>query len=86
MQAFLKCHRYFGKQLRLKHALPYFVVDFNGPKYDFITYELFKSSFVSGDIFIPNCESLHFVSDNDPLAISLKNHLNYEKPLVIKHN
>ena len=40
---------------------------------------------MSSDIFIPNCESLHFVSDKDPVAIVLKNFRNYEKPLVLNH-
>ena len=70
----------------MKHRLPYFAIDFNGPKWDFITYEFLKSSFISGDIFIPNCESLHFNSDKDPMAHSLKNYLNYEKPTVISHD
>ena len=86
MQATFKSHMYFAKQLRLRHRLPFFCVDFNGPKWDFITYELFKSSFVSGDVFIPNCESLHFISEKDPMATSLKNFLNYEKPLIIHHD
>ena len=65
--------------------MPYFVVDFNGPKYDHITYEFLNSSFVSSDLFIPNCESLHFVSDKDSMAYYLVNFLNYENPVVIEH-
>ena len=86
MQALMKTARHFNKSLRLRHPLPYFVVDFNGPKWDFITYDFLKSSFISGDIFIPNCESLHFISDKDPMAHSLRNFLNYEKPTVISHS
>ena len=65
--------------------MPYFVIDFNGPFYKHITYEFLKSSFISSDIFVPNCESLHFVSDKDPLNFYLQNYLNYEKPTVISH-
>jgi len=63
--------------------MPFFVVDFNGPKWDYITYDFLRSTFVSGDIFIPGCDSLHFASDKDPLALSLRNYLNYERPTVI---
>ena len=82
----MKLSRFFKKHLRLTHPLPYFMIDFNGPKWDFITYDFVKSSFVSGDIFIPNCESLHFISEKDPFTHNLKNYLNYEKPTVISHN
>ena len=85
MQAMFKSHMYFAKKLRLKHRLPFFCIDFNGPKWDFITYELFNSSFVNSEYFIPNCESIHFISDKDPMANSLKNHLNYERPIIVSH-
>lgn len=86
MQAFFKTTRYFKKHLRIRHPMPYFAIDFNGPKWDHITYEFLKSSFISGDMFIPNCESLHFVSDKDPMAYYLRNFLNYEKPVIINHD
>ena len=66
--------------------MPFFAIDFNGPKYDWLTYDFLGSSFVNGDVFVANCESLHFTSDKDPMALHLRNFLNYERPTVIKHN
>ena len=86
MHTLFKCHQYFAKQLKLRHRMPFFAIDFNGPKWDVLTYDFFKSQFVSGDIFIPNCESLHFVSDKDSMASHLKSYLYYEKPLVLHHD
>lgn len=43
MQMLFKCNQYFSKDLNLRHPLPYFVVDFNGPKWDAITYEFLRS-------------------------------------------
>ena len=82
----MKMTQYFKKSLRLRHPLPYFIIDFNGPKWDFITYDFLKSSFISGEMFIPNCESIHFVSDKDPMANTLRNYLHFEKPTVINHD
>lgn len=66
--------------------MPYFAIDFNGPKWDWITYDFLRSSFVSGDIFVAGCESLHFTSEKDPMAIYLRNYLNFERPTVITHS
>lgn len=65
--------------------MPFFAVDFNGPFWKIISYEFLKSSFVSADIFIPNCDSLHFISDKDSMRYYLTNYLNYERPTVISH-
>ena len=71
--------------MRMKHPMPYFVIDFNGPKWDYITYDFVGSSFLNGEVFIPGVESLHFTSDKDPMVLALRNFLNYERPTVIHH-
>ena len=81
-----KMSMYFAKRLHLKHRMPYFVIDFNGPKWDIITYESIDSKFVSGEVFIPNVDSIHFVSDKDTMAAQLKNFRNFEHPTVINHD
>ena len=65
INSLMKTCRYFNKQLNMRHRMPFFVIDFNGPKFDWLTYHFLQRKFVSGDIFVPNCESLHFKSDKD---------------------
>ena len=38
IQAVYRTHQYFSKDFPLKHRLPFFVVDFSGPRYDHLTY------------------------------------------------
>jgi len=64
--------------------LPSFVIDFAAAKWDFITFEFLQSKFVSGDVFIPNVESIHYKSDKDPLYSKLFCQLNFENPIVIE--
>ena len=66
--------------------MPYFLVDFSGPSWPFITYEYFRSSFVSGQRFSPSVESIHFISEKDEMYPALKNYRNFEKPEVIHHD
>ena len=64
--------------------MPSFVIDFAAAKWDFITFELLQSKFVSGDVFIPNVESIHYKSDKDPLYSKLFCQHNFENPIVIE--
>ena len=84
IDAIFKTRQYFAKIMPLKHRLPYFVVDFSGPRYDFINYEL-CGKFVSNEIFVPGVESIHFADKRDDLYSHMKNYLNYEKPIVLTH-
>ena len=86
MQAFLKMHRYFKKDMWMRHKLPFFVIDMNTPKWSTMTYEFVRSSFISGDTFLSNLESLHFTSDSDQFRMSVDNWVNYEAPVFISHD
>ena len=70
----------------MRHKMPYFVIDFNGPAWDHITYEFLGSHFVSGEHFIPQMESLHFISDKDEFAKALKPWREFEAPIIVKHD
>ena len=84
-QAVLKILQYFKKHVKLRHVPPSFVIDFNGPNFDHITYEFVNKSFIAHDFFIPDTESIHFVSDSDMFSWALNNHRSYERPIVINH-
>ena len=77
--------QYFKKHVKLRHAPPSFVIGFNCPSFDHITTEFVNRSFITGDFFIPDTESIHFVSDSDEFAGQLKNFRSYERPIVINH-
>ena len=86
LQTFFKNMRYFKKHMWMRYPMPYFYVDLNVPNTsNFGTYEYLNSSFVSGDIFVPCIDSLHFVSDNDIFKHELKCYLRFEKPVIIHH-
>ena len=51
----------------LRHPLPKFVIDFAGPDWPWLTFESIDGAFMSGDRFIPNVRSLHFISEKDPM-------------------
>ena len=88
----LKSRRYFKNELILRHSMPYFIIDFNGPHGDIgnlHTFPYLRSAFMSGSRFTPCIESIHFISDKDPFHIQgnhLLNYRNYEAPIVIKHD
>jgi len=68
----------------MKHPLPTFVIDFAGPEWPWITFNSYDGKFISGERFTPNVESIHFVSEKDPLYPYLKNNKNFENGLVIE--
>ena len=78
--------QYFPKQLKLKHKLPYFVVDFNGGYSDLITYVSQGMNFMAGNVFIPGVESLHFISEGDSFSYHRRNSRKYEKPITVEHD
>ena len=84
-QAVLKILQYFKKHVKLRHAPPSFVIDFNCPSFDHITYEFVNRSFIAHNFFIPDTESIHFISDSDIFAGELNNDRSYERPIVINH-
>lgn len=63
--------------------MPYFVIDFSAAKWDFITFSMLNQ-FVSGDVFVPNVESLHYRSQTDEFYPRLHCYLNFENPIVIE--
>ena len=70
IQATYKAQQYFGKKLfSLKHRLPYFYIDFSGPKLRHLNHSYKnrrgREFFVSSEIFVPGVESLHFRSQRD---------------------
>ena len=85
IQAVLQAKRHFPKRISLRHRLPFFCIDFNGLLPQWLTYELFDARFINSEVFIPNCASLHFVSENDPMSPVGKNFRNYEKPIIVHH-
>ena len=70
----------------MKHRLPFFVIDFSGPKYDHLTYDFVDQKFVSGDIFVGGVDSLHFGSVEDDSYFFIKNWLNFERPIFVHHS
>ena len=60
-----KIKQYFAKDLWMRYPLPYFLIDFNAPVGELGTFEYLRSSFVSGERYVPNVDSIHFVSDKD---------------------
>ena len=71
----------------LRHPLPYFLVNFNGPKWEDLTFNFIEERyFVSGEVFVPGVESLHFRSENDAFYFVNKNHLNYERSAIVEHD
>ena len=75
----------FKTQLKLKHKLPRFLVDFSGPHRDKHTYEFIDDSFMTGYSFFP-MESLHFRSSKDVINPLLNTYLRFEKSTVISHD
>ena len=86
LKTFIKTMRYFKKNMWVRHRMPFFVVDFNGPAWEYITFEFLGSEFVSGETFITQMESIHFISDKDEYAKALKPWREFEAPTVIKHD
>ena len=84
--ALYKVHRYFSKDTWLRYPLPYFVIDFNAPVHNLGTFEYLRSSFVTGERYVPDVDSLHFISDKDMFASQLINHKNFDNPTVIHHD
>ena len=65
--------------------MPYFVIDFAGPDWAWLTFDAINGSFVSGERFIPGVKSIHFTSNKDPLFPWLKNLRNFENGLLIEY-
>ena len=62
-------------------------MDFSGPKWEDLTFNFTKGGyFVSGEVFVPGVESLHFRSENDAFYFVNKNHLNYERSAIVEHD
>ena len=72
----------------LRHTLPYFLVNFNGPKWEDLTFNFIEERyFVSGEVFVPGVESIHFRSPGkDPFFKANKNHFNYERSTIVEHD
>ena len=78
-----KVVQYFSKKITLKFPLPSFIIDFAAARWDTFTFDFLDERFISGEIFIPGVETIHFKSDKDPLIPFLKNEYNVESGSVI---
>ena len=78
-----KVVQYYKTEINLVHRMPYFVIDFSAAKWDFITF-MFLNQFVSGDVFVPNVESIHYRSSSDELYSRLHCYQNFESPFIIE--
>jgi len=83
ISALYKVTQYFRKEITLRHPLPTFTVDFSAARWDFFTFEWFNDKFVSGEVFIPSVETIHFNSGKDSLYRFLSNDLNVESGIVL---
>jgi len=81
-----KIQQYFKKHLWLRHPLPFFVIDFAGPEWSWLTFESIGGAFISGERFVTNVKSLHFKSEKDFLFPWLKNDRNFENPIVVDYD
>ena len=83
ISALYKVAQYWRKEITLRHPLPTFAIDFAAARWDFFSFEWLKDKFVSGEVFIPNVETIHFRSEKDPLYKFLSNDLNVESGIVV---
>lgn len=84
MSLLYKMRQYFAKHIWMRHPMPTFVLDFACADWPWLTIDGIGGNFISGDRFMPNVKSLHFVSDKDPLYPFLKMDQQFENGIVIE--
>ena len=68
--------------------MPYFLIDFNGGRNPYMTYNFLDNSFLTKCNFIPNIETLHFISQKDFFVFSSPRNtvlFETENPVVVEH-
>ena len=79
-----KIGMHFSKQVKLRHPMPKFMIDFSAANWSFLTFEFDRGIFISGDTFLPGVASLHFRSKTDELYQQLTSGRCFESPQVIE--